>query len=320
MLATAAPLLCLTAPVISPEWTAEREVGLERVASLIAAVAPRLAGADIVPLATGWDNTVVVVGEEWAFRFPRRAVALPGVRREIAVLPRIASLLPLPVPVPEVVADDGDPAEPWPFTGARLLPGRELADAGLADGERVQLAAETGTFLRALHSPSVRATVDVGLPADPLGRGHPAIRMERTRAALDGLVDSGVWVGDPAVDALLSQAATLDPPSGPPVLVHGDLHARHLLVDESGRPSGVIDWGDVCLADPAVDLSLGFAAFTGPARAAFLAAYGPVDDEREVRARSLAVRLSALLGRYAAAEGRSALLAESLASLARAVR
>jgi len=82
----------------------------------------------------------------------------------------------------------------------------------------------------------------------------------------------------------------------------------------------VIDWGDVCLADPAVDLSLGFAAFAGPARAAFLLAYGPVDADREMRARALAVRLSGLLARYAAAENRPALLAESLASLNRAVR
>jgi aminoglycoside phosphotransferase (APT) family kinase protein len=82
----------------------------------------------------------------------------------------------------------------------------------------------------------------------------------------------------------------------------------------------VIDWGDVCLADPAVDLSLGFGAFVGPARAAFLSAYGPVDAERELRARALAVRLAALLTSYAAAQHRAALLTESLASLSRAVR
>jgi aminoglycoside phosphotransferase (APT) family kinase protein len=306
--------------VAAPEWTAERAVGPGRAAALVAAAAPQLAGVDVVPLATGWDNSVVVVGGEWAFRFPRRAVALPGVRREIAVLPRIAPLLPLPVPVPEVVGSDDDPAEPWPFTGSRLLPGRELADAGLADDARVPAAAATGAFLRALHAPEVRAAVDVELPVDPLGRGHPAGRLAPTRAALDGLVAAGTWPGDAAVDALLDRAAELDEPAGAPVLVHGDLHVRHLLVDGAGRASGVIDWGDLCLADPAVDLSLGYAAFPGAARAAFLDAYGPVDAERELRARALAVRLSALLVRYAAADARPALLAESLAALGRAVR
>ena len=302
------------------EWAAEREVGPARAAALVAVAAPQLADATVVPLATGWDNTVFRVGEEWAFRFPRRAIALPGVRREIAVLPRIAPLLPLPVPVPEVIGSDGDPGHPWPFTGARLLLGQELADAGLTDGARISAAAAAGAFLRALHSPEVRAAVDSELPVDPFGRGHPASRLAHTRTALHGLVASGTWAGDPAVDALLERAAELDVPAGTPVLVHGDLHARHLLVDEAGRASGVIDWGDVCLADPAVDLSLGYAAFAGPARAAFVAAYGPVDAERELRARALAVRLAGLLARYAAAEHLAALLAESLTSLGRAVR
>jgi aminoglycoside phosphotransferase (APT) family kinase protein len=40
------------------------------------------------------------------------------------------------------------------------------------------------------------------------------------------------------------------------VLCHGDLHVRHLLVDGDGSAAGVIDWGDLCLADAAVDLSI----------------------------------------------------------------
>ena len=158
------------------------------------------------------------------------------------------------------------------------------------------------------------------VPVDPFGRGHPASRRAHTRAVLQSLVDSAVWAGDPAVDALLDRAAALAEPDGSTVVVHGELHVRHLLVDPEGRASGVIDWGDVCLADPAVDLSFGFAAFPGPARAAFLSAYGPVDPERELRARAFAVRLAALLTSYAAAHHRASLLTESLASLSRAVR
>jgi aminoglycoside phosphotransferase (APT) family kinase protein len=81
----------------------------------------------------------------------------------------------------------------------------------------------------------------------------------------------------------------------------------------------VIDWGDLCLADPAVDLSLAYGAFAGPARAALLAAYGPVPPARELAARVLAVSLCAALAEYAADEDRPVLLAESLAGLRRAV-
>ena len=298
-----------------PQWAPERTVDVARAASLIARAAPALAGQPVTALAEGWDNTVFRVGGDWVFRFPRREMALPGFRRELAVLPRIAARLPLPVPVPEVVGDD-DAADPWPFTGARLLPGRELAEAGLSDADRAGVAAEVGAFLRALHGCPVGG---LELPVDPMARGWPAARMAHTREHLAALTAAGVRADDPAVEELLAAGERLPAPAGEPVLVHGDLHVRHVVVGNDGRASGVLDWGDVCLADPAVDLSLAYAAFGGPARDALLAAYGEVDAERELRARCLAVRLSALLAEYAAAEGRAALLTESLAGLRRAV-
>lgn len=94
---------------------------------------------------------------------------------------------------------------------------------------------------------------------------------------------------------------------------------RHLLV-EAGAATGVIDWGDLCLADPAVDLSIAYLGFAGAARAELLAAYGrPVTARRELAARTCAVSIGTALAEYAAAEDRRALLAESLAALHRAV-
>ena len=102
-----------------------------------------------------------------------------------------------------------------------------------------------------------------------------------------------------------------------PVVVHGDLHVRHLLVDDDGQAAGVIDFGDLCLADPAVDLSLAYGGFAGPARAALFAAYGPVSSEQEIRARVLAMFLCAALAEYAASQARPQLLREALTGLGR---
>ena len=89
-------------------------------------------------------------------------------------------------------------------------------------------------------------------------------------------------------------------------------------MNENGHAAGVIDWGDVCVADRSVDLSLAYGGFTGPARTALLAAYGPVGPEREIRARVLAVFLCAALAEYAADTGRSRLLNEARKGLMRA--
>jgi aminoglycoside phosphotransferase (APT) family kinase protein len=195
----------------------------------------------VVPLAEGRDNTVHLVGDTWVFRFPRRTVALPGFRRELTVLPRLAPLVPLP----ELIADDEDDDDPWPFAGARLLPGRELAEAALPEDARTAAAAALGRFLRALHAPRTRDAVAVELPVDPMRRGWPRARIDDTREQLAQLMANGIWAGDPAVRTLLLDAESLDHPSGEPVLVHGDLHIRHLLLDAEGNAAGVIDWGDV---------------------------------------------------------------------------
>lgn len=311
----------MNAPTQPPAWTGEREVGVEAAAALIARRFPQLSERPVAALAEGWDSAVFTVGDEWAFQFPRRAAVLPGLRREIEVLPRIASALPLPISVPELVADDDRDDDPWPFAGCALIPGVELADAGLGQRDRVSAAAAMGRFLRALHSIDVSPYTAL-LPVDPNGRGTPARGFEHTQKSLDGLTGRRVLELEPGaragIDGLLRVAAELPEPAGPFVLVHGDLHARHVIVDDEGSATGVIDWVDVCLADSALDLSLGYAAFAGPARDAFLEGYGiAFDGERELRARALGLRLCVMLADYASSVGRRSLVAESVAGMAR---
>ncbi len=83
-----------------PEWEAEIAIDEGLVRALLSDQFPELDAASARPLAEGWDNSVWVVEDEWAFRFPRREIAIPGVERELEVLPRIAALLAVPVPVP----------------------------------------------------------------------------------------------------------------------------------------------------------------------------------------------------------------------------
>src|ERR1700722_5557282 len=96
------------------QWAAKVEVSPELAAELIMEQFPALGAGPVTPLATGWDNTVFLAGGEWLFRFPRREIALPGLRREIALLPRLAPLLPLPVPDPQYIGRPS-PRYPWPF-------------------------------------------------------------------------------------------------------------------------------------------------------------------------------------------------------------
>jgi aminoglycoside phosphotransferase (APT) family kinase protein len=283
-----------------PEWSAEVVVDAPLARRLIGGQFPDLADAPMTFLDAGWDQTVWRVDGRWAFRFPRREIAIPGVRRELAVLPG----LPLPLPIPQPVFV-GAPAAgfPWPWWGGPFIPGRE--PFGLSEGQRRDLGQPLGTFLRALH-----AQPGDGLPEDPTGRGDMAKRVRMARERLGEL-------GRPAPEEVFAAALALPPPRAS-ALTHGDLHLRHLLVDDAGRAAGVIDWGDVCRADPAIDLPLYWCLLPPAGRDAFRDAYGAVSEEQLLRARVLAVMLCATLGLWARHERLEAIEAEALAGLRRA--
>jgi aminoglycoside phosphotransferase (APT) family kinase protein len=266
-------------------WDAEIVVDEQLARRLIESQFPDLELRSLHHLAEGWDNTVYVANGELAFRFPRRAIAVPLIEREIELLPLLAAHLPLPIPVPTLVGHASDEF-PWTFFGAPLVPGREIADA---DVNPLHFGTQLGTFLRALHD----VELELALPDDPNRRADMSVRVPMARAALAEL--GGV---SDEVDSVLDAALDLAP-SGAKVLAHGDLHLRHALVDRDGRLSGVIDWGDICHADPAIDMSLYWSHLSEGGREAFVDAYGPVTDEQLLRARVLALNLCAMIATYA---------------------
>ena len=209
------------------EWTAEIDLDEARVRAIVGGQFPEVSLDGLAPFAAGWDNALWATGEGTAFRFPRRSIAVPGVEREIAVLPMLAPRVPLPIPVPTLI---GRPAEgyPWPFFGARLLPGTEIADAPL-DGDREAFGLALAGFLQALHAPSILAAFGSGLARDPMGRADMTRRVPRTRERFATLESLGLWTASPAAFALLDEAETL-PATTDEALVHGDLHVRHVLV------------------------------------------------------------------------------------------
>ena len=294
-----------------PTWAAELVVDEPLVRSLLAQF-PDLDPQSVRPFAEGWDYSIWAVDERWAFRFPRREIAVPGTRREIEVLPELAPLLPIPVPEPIFV---GEPAEgfPWPFFGSALLPGRELADADLDDAARVDVGRALARFLRVLHG----AKVNYELPSDANRRADMKSRVPKTREQLADLEAEGIWLRPASVDRLLDEAERL-PDSQISTVVHGDVHFRQVLVDGNGRPTGIIDWVDVCRSDPAIDLSMLWSYFPVEGRQAFLDEYGPVSDDQLVRARVVAFSLSAALAHYGHSEGFLAIEREALAGLERA--
>lgn len=275
-----------------PQWDAELEVDDRLARSLIGDAYPELDTSSLQLLGIGWDNAAWLTGENIVFRFPRRRIALPGIMQEMTVLPQIAPQLPFAIPD---AAFPGEPSElfPWPWFGSRLISGQEIQEHGLRADARERLANDLGTFLRALHR--IHVPHDADLPGDPNGRADMSARVPRVRTSLLELDPSRVLLS--RAGSILDAAESL--PAGEEfVLAHGDLHFRHALINDHGGLAGVIDWGDVCLSAPAIDLLLYWSLFPPQARVAFSSAYGAIGDETLLKARVLALSLSALLALY----------------------
>jgi aminoglycoside phosphotransferase (APT) family kinase protein len=293
------------------EWAAEVTVDEELARRLIRAQFPELELRSVRLLGEGWDTTVWLVDDDWVFRFPRREMVIPGLLNEIAELPRLASRLPLPIPVPTHV---GEPSAEyrWPFYGAPFLRGRE--PLALGDDERGGLGRPLGEFLGALH----RTRLSEDLPFDPVRRGDMTIRVPRTVERLAELDRLGLWHAQREAQEVLDAASALGPPE-PAALVHGDLHLRHLLVDDGGRAAAVIDWVDLSYNSPGVDFVLYWSLLTERGRAEFVEAYGEIDEGELLRGRLLALFLCGTLAVYGHHEGVPELRLEALAGLDRTV-
>jgi aminoglycoside phosphotransferase (APT) family kinase protein len=267
-------------------WQAEVTVDSALAKELVEAQFPDLSPVDARMLAAGWDNTAYVINESFVFRFPRRAIAVPLVTTEIQLLPWLASRVPLKIPVPTYV---GEPSEKyhWPFAGYPIIRGRSLAAARLSIRERALVAIPLAQFLSALHAIPADEAAKRGAGTDVFDRLNTAARRSATDERLSALVQAGVIGNRGRIDGILDTAPVIHRPRSDTV-VHGDLHAGQIIVGDDNQMIGIIDWGDVHLGDPAVDLAAAHAILPRDSHDEFLRTYGPVSPSAWSAARARA--------------------------------
>lgn len=259
---------------------------------IVSACLPELPLRGVRRLGAGWDSDLFLVDVGAAgrivFRFPRRPPVAEALERVLRLLPELGPSLPAPVPrFTHVVR--GCTAAPLPFAGYPLLPGRTLMSTDLSAGKLRRLSAALGQFLAALHRFSVARAEALGVPPATVAGG-------RTRlAAFLALAGEQVapLFNEPEGERFARWLASLDRPDQfafSPVLLHGDLGDDQILVDaRTGRLSGVIDFDDAAIGDPALDFAGLLRHLGEPFTRRALRAYGAGDDVAEAMLRRAAV-------------------------------
>jgi aminoglycoside phosphotransferase (APT) family kinase protein len=295
----------------APEWTAELAIDAAIARAAIARQFPQLAELNVQPLGEGWDNAAFLVGDAYVFRFPRRRVAVNLIETELRILPALAQRLPLPIPEPRFAGVPGEEF-PWPFAGYARLAGRPLTEVRIEEDAYEPAAVALGEFLRVLHA--IAPASLPALPRDTLGRFDHARCMPKLRGRFAELQAAGLIEDAAPLIAFEERIAPHGVRADRLSVVHGDLYAPHVLVDGT-RVTGVIDWGDVHVGDPALDLSIAFSIFPPPARAAFARAYGEIDERTWELARYRSVYSGALVAHYGHRIGDPGLVRAGLRSL-----
>ncbi|HTW76244.1 MAG TPA: aminoglycoside phosphotransferase family protein [Thermoplasmata archaeon] len=204
---------------------------------------------------TGWTNLVFEADQRWIIRIPRRRAGAESLDRELRVLEFLSDRLRAGIPRPLVVGTLDAP-DGWPFMVYERLRGRPIANVramGRRSRERLGLFLEDLlTDLAAVPvDPLLALGVDPGRPADLVAsfRRLRSRYRRRARSRMPPSVRSGL---DRAFEDLLS---TLAVSRFQPVVAHNDLWPNHIIWDESrDRATGVIDWEDTRVGDPATDL------------------------------------------------------------------
>lgn len=190
-------------------------------------------------------------GMRWVVRAPRRVAAALSLEAEARVLAELRRRLPVAVPEPAgfVSLPEGGRAVIYP-----LLAGEPLAPGDLAPG--TGLALQIGRIIGALHEVPPGVFDEAGVPSYSADEYRQRRMAELDIAARTGDLPAALlarWERSLEDVGLWRFVATP---------IHGDLAAAHVLVDRVGarepvpaRVSGLTDWAEACVADPADDLA-----------------------------------------------------------------
>ena len=196
-------------------------------------------------LGEGEDHIAFAVNSGWIFRFAKdEEAARQATRDEAKLLTLLQSISPLPIPAPRYLSEEHGYIGYKKLVGVPLLRARGQFNLR----EWPKLPQVIGAFLTALHAvPRERVENYVGEDRSSLEDWREGARA--SFAAVESIIPTE-RIDD--IEAFLRASV----PTGGYTLTfaHNDLGIEHVLVDLAARRiTGIIDWGDAAIADPACD-------------------------------------------------------------------
>lgn len=267
------------------QWHSDINITKDFAKTIIEQQFPELSPIIIKNIGQGWDNKVFLVNEQLIFRLPHREIAATLIERENAVLRYLQNRVKLKIPNPSYL---GQPSENYPyhFHGYPIIPGISGCHANLSDSIRKKSVVKLAEFLNKLHSITESEARAIGAKQQVHDRTDAAQaiialteRVEKINARNITSINLNIFNEEMKIASAVHLSKTN-------ALIHGDLYSRHLIFDKE-EFIGIIDWGDVGINHPAVDLGVVFSFFPTECHPAFFEIYGTIDHQTHAYARFL---------------------------------
>jgi aminoglycoside 2''-phosphotransferase len=198
---------------------------------------------------SGWDNVVLDVNNRFIFRFPRFKRAEKTLQFETKLLPLLRDHLRVEIPNYTYIAQAR--RDQYAFAGYKKIAGTPVTVTGYRASWTPKLSKSFANFLRQLHSIKTTGEISSIVSHDwttkRMQKYHDQLRKIGYRY-LDRNTRQTVEFSFKESIQLLGDSRYK------PALIHSDLTDRNILVNpHTGLLSGILDWGDARISDPALD-------------------------------------------------------------------
>lgn len=237
---------------------------------------PELAIVKAKLVNTGVDHAVLIVNDKLIFRFPRTPIYLQSFAAELKLLSSLRRKCTAPIPHYRYLPKNAE------FGGYELLAGKELSKyrfGRMSATEKTKFIADIAQFLTELHQ--LQASDErKSRSAEPWSgaklKNYKTRYWDERRSKIKAFVNGALLN---LIDRFYEEFPKACRNFPAATIIHGDLSCYHMLIDSSNRRlSGIIDFGDATVGDPAHDFEYFWVYGDDVAKAVF-ANYGRKTDQ-----------------------------------------
>lgn len=241
------------APEDDYEFSKGKPYSLAEAGPIIALSQPRLEVDSLEFIGHGMASCAYLVNHRYVFRLPKNKEASESLSREVCLLPQLKQHIQISIPDIEFIIPESSTFGKV-GVGYKAIEGEPLSEScwqALKAEQRQLLVQDFARFLCDLHSFPVEST-SCALKTEHSKQTYSKYQNYFQEKLFPYLSKAEQKTVDNLFDQYLSDEENF---RYQPSLVHGDISPDHILIDPvSGHLRGIIDFGDLKIADPDWDL------------------------------------------------------------------